>query len=105
MLIQLFIENAIEHGFINIDFKGQLNVSFKLANERLTIVVDDNSKVIEPKNKSHQKKNSLAGTILRERLDVVFNSQWQETKYEQADKKEFGGHGYAVKITIPELKD
>ncbi len=105
MLIQPFIENAIEHGFRNIDYKGQLNVSFNVANEQLIIVVEDNGKGIEPKNQSDQKKNSLAGTILRERLDVVFNSQGQEAKYEQTDKKEFGGHGYMVKITIPELKD
>lgn len=105
MLIQPFIENAIEHGFRNIDYKGQLNVSFNVVNDQLIIVVDDNGKGIEPKNRSKQKKNSLAGTILRERLDVVFNSQGQEAKYEQTDKKEFGDHGYIVKITIPELKD
>lgn len=105
MLIQPFVENAIEHGFRNIGYKGQLNVSFKLEKGQLIIVVDDNGKGIVPKQNSHQKKQSLALIILKERLDVVFNSQGQEAKYEQTDKKDLGDHGYIVKIAIPELKD
>ena len=105
MLIQPFVENAIEHGFRNIDYKGLITITFTLENEQLIIFVDDNGKGIETKSVNDQKKQSLAGTILKERLDVVFNSQGQEAKYEQMDKKHDGGHGYTVRIVIPEIKD
>ena len=105
MLIQPFVENAIEHGFRNIDYKGLITVDFNVENKQLIILVDDNGKGIEAKNPNHQKKQSLAGTILKERLEVLFNSQGQEAKFEQIDKKQNGNHGYAVRIVIPELKD
>lgn len=105
MLIQPFIENAIEHGFRNIDYKGLITVTFTVKNEQLIILVDDNGKGIETKSTNDQKKQSLAGIILKERLDVVFNSQGQEAKCEQTDKKHNGGHGYTVKIVIPKIKD
>ncbi|WP_243718062.1 histidine kinase [Pedobacter changchengzhani] len=105
MLIQPFVENAIEHGFRNIDYKGLLTLNFSVENEQLIIVVDDNGKGIEIKNPNDQKKQSLAGVILKERLDVIFNSQGQNAKYEQTDKKQLGNHGYVVRISIPELKD
>ena len=105
MLIQPFVENAIEHGFRNIDYKGLITVDFTVENEQLIIMVDDNGKGIEKKIPNEQKKQSLAGTILKERLDVLFNSQGQEAKFEQTDKKQTGSHGYTVRIVIPELKD
>ena len=42
---------------------------------------------------------------MKERLDVLFNSQGQEAKFEQTDKKQNGNHGYSVRIVIPEIKD
>ena len=105
MLIQPFVENAIEHGFRNIDYKGLLTVNFTVENGKLIILVDDNGKGIEAKGPNDQKKQSLAGTILKERLDVVFNSHGQEAKFEQTDKKQKGDHGYTVRIVIPELKE
>lgn len=105
MLIQPFVENAIEHGFRNIDYKGLITITFDVENEQLIILVDDNGKGIETKSINDQKKQSLAGTILKERLDVLFNSQGQEAKFEQTDKKRDGNHGYSVRIVIPEIKD
>ena len=105
MLIQPFVENAIDHGFRNIDYKGLITITFTVENEQLIILVDDNGKGIETKSINDQKKQSLAGTILKERLDVLFNSQGQEAKFEQTDKKQNGSHGYSVRIVIPEIKD
>lgn len=51
------------------------------------------------------RKNNRLRELFRERLDVVFNSQGQDAKYEQTDKKQNGDHGYTVRIVIPELKD
>lgn len=105
MLVQPFVENAIEHGFRNIDYKGMLTISFKVANGQMFITVEDNGKGMTAKEPNEQKKQSLAGTILKERLEVLFNSQGQEAKFDIEDKKNSGGRGVVVHIVIPEIKD
>lgn len=105
MLVQPFVENAIEHGFRNIGYKGLLSVSFRSENGRMLITVDDNGTGLGAKVVNGQKKQSLAGTILKERLDVLFNSRGQEAKFEIENKKENGRHGVTVHIVIPAIKD
>ncbi|MNQ95934.1 Sensor histidine kinase YpdA [compost metagenome] len=105
MLLQPFVENAIEHGFRNIDYKGLLTIRFKVENNQMIITVDDNGEGLTEKNINPQKKQSLAGIILKERLDVLFNSQGREAKYEIEDKKINGEQGVTVHIVIPEIRD
>lgn len=105
MLIQPFVENSIEHGFRNIDYKGMLTIFFKVANGQMFISVEDNGKGMTAKEPNEQKKQSLAGTILKERLEVLFNAQGQEAKFDIEDKKNSGGQGVVVHIVIPEIKD
>ncbi|SEW56371.1 histidine kinase [Chitinophaga arvensicola] len=105
MLIQPFVENAIEHGFRNINYKGVLTISFAVKNGQMFITVEDNGKGLTAKEPNEQKKQSLAGTILKERLEVLFKSQGQEAKYEIADKKDSNGQGVIIHIVIPEIKD
>ncbi|SHL99692.1 Histidine kinase [Chitinophaga jiangningensis] len=105
MLIQPFVENAIEHGFRNIDYKGILTIVFKGENEQLNIIVEDNGNGIGSKEPGEQKKQSLASVILKERLDVLFKSQGQEAYYHIEDKKDQNGRGVKVTIVIPQIKD
>ncbi|MBV7533009.1 histidine kinase [Chitinophaga sp. sic0106] len=105
MLIQPFVENAIEHGFRNIDYKGILTIVFKGENDQLHIIVDDNGNGIGSKEPGEQKKQSLASIILKERLDVLFKSQGQEAYYNIEDKKDGNGRGVKVVIVIPQIKD
>lgn len=105
MLVQPFVENAIEHGFRNIDYKGILTVFFKTDNHQMFITIEDNGKGMTTKEPGEQKKQSLAGTILKERLEVLFKSQGQYAKFDIEDRKDNGGQGVAVHIVIPELKD
>lgn len=105
MLIQPFIENAIEHGFRNIQYKGILTVSFRVENSQLLIAIDDNGKGLTSKEEGQQKKRSLAGIILKERLEALFKSSGQEAKFEIENKNNNGEHGVTVRIVIPEIKD
>lgn len=102
MLIQPFVENAIEHGFRNINYKGKLTISFKIENEKMIIVVDDNGIGLQEKTPGSAKKQSLARIILKERLDLLFNSTGQEARFDISDKKE---QGVTVTIVMPELND
>ncbi|RZL42085.1 MAG: sensor histidine kinase [Pedobacter sp.] len=105
MLIQPFVENAIEHGFRNINYKGKLKISFKIENEKMMILVDDNGIGLQEKIPNSAKKQSLARIILKERLDLLFNSNGQEAKFEITDKKDRNEHGVMVNIVMPELND
>ncbi len=105
MLIQPFVENAIEHGFRNIDYKGILTIFFKTDNHQMFITIEDNGKGMTIKEPNEQKKQSLAGIILKERLEVLFKSQGQYAKFDIEDRKNSGGQGVAVHIVIPEIKD
>lgn len=105
MIIQPFIENAIEHGFRNIKYKGILLILFKQENNQLLITIDDNGTGLINKEKVGVKKNSLAQIILKERFEVLFNSAGQDAKFEIEDKKDKGSHGVLVQIRIPIIKD
>lgn len=67
-IVQSFIENAIEHGFKNIEYKGQLNIEFETITEDvLKIVITDNGKGIGESKKKHQSRSQM---IIKERLDL-----------------------------------
>ncbi len=72
MLTQPFIENAIEHGFQPIDYKGILNVRFRLIDKELEIIVEDNGIGIDTAKRLKKKKigsyKSLATKITEERI-------------------------------------
>ncbi|WP_052266026.1 histidine kinase [Pedobacter kyungheensis] len=104
MLIQPFVENAIEHGFRNIAYHGSLAINFQTLNNQLLITVDDNGCGVSAKA-AVQTKKSLAQVILKERLDVLFNTARQQAGFELEDKSNTGGRGVMVKINIPLVKD
>ncbi|RQO74698.1 sensor histidine kinase [Pedobacter sp. KBW06] len=105
MLLQPFVENAIEHGFRNIDYKGLLSISFRIENGVMNIMVDDDGIGLINKDIPSPKKQSLASIILKERLDLLFTSPGQEAKFEIEDKKHKKEHGVTVHIIIPEIKE
>ena len=105
MLIQPFVENAIEHGFRHINYNGVLIISFNKENNRLIIKVDDNGSGIINNDVNKQKKQSLAQIILKERLALLFISSGQTAKFTVNDKKESGGKGVIAEITIPLIEE
>lgn len=105
MLIQPFVENAIEHGFRNISYKGMLNISFSVVNNKLQIIIDDNGSGLKPNVSDKQKKQSLAQIILKERFDLLFTAKGQEAHFKVTDKKETGASGVQVEIKIPIINE
>lgn len=105
MLIQPFVENAIEHGFRNIAHKGLLLISFKVKDDLLLIEVDDNGSGLIHNDEGQQKKQSLAQIILKERFELLFKSNNQHATFKVKDKKAHGWRGVNVEITIPIIND
>ncbi|WP_443944307.1 histidine kinase [Pedobacter sp. AW1-32] len=105
MLVQPFVENAIEHGFRNIDYKGLLTVSFGIKNNLLVIEIDDNGSGLTKKTAEHHKKQSLAQIILKERLDLLFTAKGQQAWFEVKNKETDTESGVFVDIMIPIITD
>lgn len=103
MLIQPFVENAIEHGLRLISHKGMLKISFSKVDKMLLIKVDDNGSGIVNHSKENQNKQSLAQIILKERLALLFSSDEQHAAFTVNDKKE--EQGVIAEITIPLIEE
>ncbi len=77
MLTQPSIENALEHGLKNIDYKGFVEVEFKKENNSLKVSVKDNgvgmsaSQAAVPADAKSDKHTSLATIITKERLELL----------------------------------
>ncbi|MFD2726728.1 sensor histidine kinase [Hyunsoonleella rubra] len=98
MILQPFVENAIEHGFKNINFKGMLNVGFKDLQNVIQITVRDNGKGFETKPIEKEYK-SRAMQIIKDRL-YLFNVQHKSNaKYIVSQKVD----GFEIEIELPKL--
>ena len=105
MLIQPFIENSIEHGFRNINYKGKLDVLFLEEEDRLLINILDNGRGIENHSGKEKNKTSLSRIILKERLEALFTDTNHPARFMVADRKEQGLKGVEIKISLPKTWD
>lgn len=98
MLIQPFIENAVEHGIKDLEIKGILTIQFKLEDEQLAIYVEDNGvgfDVIQPKKSNHI---SLATKITKERLELLNQGNQDKIGFNISSTPNMGT---AVSFSIP----
>lgn len=72
MLLQPFVENAIEHGLLN-DNRGHITVEMTKKNELIRVTIRDNG-VGFSEIRSDTSKRSLSTTIIRERI-ALFNEE------------------------------
>lgn len=70
MILQPFIENAIEHGFKKISYEGLLTINFRLVDKNLTISIIDNGQGVKENEKS-KAYPSRAMQIIRDRLYLL----------------------------------
>lgn len=97
MLIQPFLENAIEHGFSDLESKGILSLNFEIDAQFLVISITDNGTGFKSKN-SEKSHISRATQITKDRLYLL-----QKDKKEKAtfDVFEMINGGVKVKIILP----
>ncbi len=103
MLLQPFIENAVEHGFQFIENDGKLLINYTLKNNTLFVEVIDNGsgiKVESLKTKNHQ---SLALEITKERISLMNKKEKQKMVFStnEAFPNEGIRKGFKVSFTIP----
>lgn len=101
MLLQPFVENAIEHGIRNSEKKGLLTVSFLLKNGFLELLVMDNGVGIhETQNEKNKEHTSLAIKITRERLALLNKSKKVKMSFEITNIEDESHHNSGTKVTF-----
>ncbi len=72
MLVQPIIESALEHGFKDIDYKGNLNIKMSLIENTLEILIQDNGVGFDPNQPVSDRKHlSHAIRITKEHIALL----------------------------------
>lgn len=102
MLIQPFIENAIEHGFSDLDKPGKLKISYTKAGKEVEIRITDNGKGFSKDLPVREKKEhkSVAIQITEKRIYLLNKRRKGAFKFEITSKPL---EGTTVFFSIPYL--
>ncbi len=105
MLLQPFIENAIEHGFKNITEKGELQFNINSKADYLILQIIDNGLGIEQSQKTKTNKNhhSYALEIINKRIELLNTNLKQpiSLSVEDISIKDINKKGTEITIQIP----
>lgn len=101
MIIQPFIENAIEHGLKGIVYPGIIDVHFKQYKEELMIEITDNGNGLSTVAKENGEHISRASQIIKDRI-YLLNIKLKTKAGFMLDNNT-DGKGVAVKIRLPLL--
>lgn len=106
MLNQPFIENAIKHGFKNIDDGGILKIKITDKNDWIDFIIEDNGEGFPEANKGKGHK-SMAMTIFENRRKLIRQKYKKDFKFEilNLEDKYPNQTGVRVTINIPILKN
>lgn len=102
MLIQPFVENAIEHAFEEDQKDRKISIHLKYTGEQLVCLILDNGIGIEAKKeKVNSEKKSLATTITAERLRMLSKEFNVEASITVKDRSHSNQKGTEVVLVLP----
>ncbi len=105
MMIQPFVENAIEHAFQHKTEDRQITVILKFNTNKLVCSIIDNGQGIESySNKKFNQKKSLATTITSERLKMLAKEFKVQTNISITDRRHNQEKGTIVTLILPYKK-
>lgn len=100
MLIQPFVENAVEHGVKMKDGNGKVTVSFTLTGNMLNIIVGDDGPGISASGEAKE-HHSLSMQIIKERLALFGKKKKFKPQLTISDLGNTQNKGTRVEINIP----
>ena len=102
MLIQPFIENAVEHAFTSVKGDKKIEVNLMYTSEKLSCTITDNGIGVDSQEVMKTKdKKSLATTITSERLEILSRDLKMKGSVTVEDRKKFNEQGTLVTLVIP----
>jgi tetratricopeptide (TPR) repeat protein len=104
MLIQPFIENAIEHAFVNHKEIRKINIHLIYVDKKLICKITDNGIGIDSQVESKRKdKKSLATMITTERLKMLSKDYKIKGSITIEDRQKYNAQGTVVTLVIPHI--
>ncbi len=104
LLIQPFIENAIEHGILNKNASGQIHVHFSFKDEKVICEVADDGigreKAWEMKYKKREAHRSLATDIIRDRILAINKKMKKKIRLDIIDLKSDNNQPLGTKVIL-----
>lgn len=104
MLVQPFIENAIEHGIRHKKTIGQINVRFELKGKKIVCEVEDDGvgreKAWEAEYVERGDRKSLATEIIKDRIKVLNKKFKQKIRLEIIDLKSEKAEAMGTKVIL-----
>ncbi len=101
MIIQPFVENSIEHGFVGINYPGEISISFKEEKNELCITIYDNGKGLLESGKVHSEHISRASQIIKDRIYLLNIKLKTKARFNLENHP--SGTGVLVTIYLPIL--
>jgi hypothetical protein len=101
MILQPFLENAIEHGFVGIDYVGNIQVLFNEKNKEVLIEIQDNGKGLTTTPKENNEHISRASQIIKDRIYLLNIKLKSRAGFSIDNVNE--GTGVIVRINLPLL--
>ncbi len=98
MIIQPFVENAIEHGLSGIAQGGRLEISFDMISDEVRIKIIDNGSGMSKSSASKSHK-SRATEITRDRLFLINKKYKRNANYSVIENP--NGQGTVIEIKLP----
>jgi len=111
MLIQPFIENAIEHGIRNKQDEGHVNIRFRLEENKIICEIEDDGigreKAWETTYTKKGKHKSLATEIIRDRINILNRKFRQKIALDITDLRPGSNRasGTLVRLDLPYILD
>lgn len=102
MLVQPFVENAIEHGLKNLACRGgMLKIDFYVEDDYLIVCITDNGIGVKEKHTAKNEKTSLSQVITEERLTLLYTDVQNKASLNTYPNYSPSGDGYQVKMSLP----
>ena len=98
MMIQPFVENAIKHGFSNIDYPGVITVSISDQGQWVEFVIEDNGKGMGQESTSSHR--SMAMEIFEKRRKLIQQKHKKEFTFELTNLCDYDSAKSGVKVSI-----
>lgn len=103
MLSQPFVENAIEHGIRNIDWQGNVQVSFTIKEDILLVCIEDNGLGFNHKKEDKKEIKNHKSTGIenaKQRIQILTNKHNSEQLFKIQDLSLETGDGKGTLVTF-----
>jgi len=99
MLAQPIIENSIKHAFKNIEYKGLIEINFKLKNEeKIILTIKDNGVGLDNTNENHTQHISYATAIIKERISALNKNSKEKYTFKTQNRAEIEDNSGTIVI-------